>query len=112
MGAPSWPSRVSPQRAERLIAAIERGREAPPIPRPPRGERPPRDKDAEVRMEKLRAHRDKVAVEIDIDPTVIAPKSTLQEISRQPETAAAKLIAEHRWCSWQWELLKPALVEG
>jgi len=112
MGAPKWPSRVSPARGERLIAAIERGREAPPVPRPPRGERPPRDKDAEVRMEKLRAYRDKVAADLDLDPTVIAPKSTLQEVARLPETAAEKLIAENRWCAWQWELLKPALAVG
>jgi ribonuclease D len=110
MGAPRWPQRTSPARAERLIAAIERGREAPPIPRPPRGERPPRDKDAEVRAEKLRVHRDKVAADLDLDPTVIAPKSILQDIARNPETAAARLISEHRWCPWQWELLKPALA--
>jgi ribonuclease D len=112
MGAPKWPQRVSPARGERLIAAIERGREAPPIPRPPRGERPARDKEAEQRMEKLRAYRDKVAADLDLDPTVIAPKSTLQEISRQPDSAALQLIAENRWCLWQWELLKPALAEA
>jgi ribonuclease D len=59
-------------------------------------------------MEKLRLHRDKIAADLALDPTVIAPKSTLQEIARQPDTAAARLIAEHRWCPWQWELLKPA----
>jgi len=110
MGAPRWPQRTSPNRSERLIAAIERGRQAPPIPRPPRTERPPRDKDAEVRMEKLRVHRDKIAVELELDPTVIAPKSTLQDISRNPDTAADRLIAENRWCPWQWELLKPAIA--
>lgn len=110
MGAPRWPHRSSPARTERLIEAIDKGRNSPPIPRPPRAERPPRDKDAEARMEKLRLHRDKVAADLDLDPTVIAPKSTLQEISRKPDTAADKLIAEHRWCAWQWELLKPALA--
>jgi ribonuclease D len=110
MGAPRWPQRMSPARSERLIEAIERGRNAPPIPRPPRGERPPRDKEAEARMEKLRAHRDSVAADLDLDPTVIAPKSTLQDIARNPDTAAVRLIAQHRWCPWQWELLKSALV--
>jgi ribonuclease D len=110
MGAPRWPHRSSPARSERLAEAIERGRLAPPVPRPPRGERPPRDKEAEVRMEKLRLHRDTVAADLGLDPTVIAPKSTLQEISRDPEAAAARLIAENRWCPWQWELLKPALA--
>ena len=110
MGAPCWPRRSSPGRSESLAEAIEQGRNAPPIPRLPRPERPPRDKDAEVRMEKLRVHRDAVAAELALDPTVIAPKSTLQEVARQPETAADRLIAEHRWCPWQWELLKPALT--
>ena len=110
MGAPRWPQRSSPPRSERLVQAIERGRNAPPIPRPPRPERPPRDKDAEVRMEKLRVHRDTVAAELGLDPTVIAPKSILQDIARNPETAAPDLIAENRWCSWQWELLKPVLA--
>jgi ribonuclease D len=112
MGASCWPRRTSPGRGERLIEAIERGRAAPPIPRQPRPERPARDRAAEQRMEKLRMHRDKVADELKLDPTVIAPKSTLHEIARQPETAAAALIAENRWCPWQWELLKPGLAEG
>jgi ribonuclease D len=112
MGAPCWPRRTSPGRSDRLIAAIEKGRLAPPIPRLPRPERPARDRAAEVRMEKLRVYRDAVAAELAIDPTVIAPKSILQDIARNPETAAPGLIAENRWCPWQWELLKPALVEG
>jgi ribonuclease D len=111
MGAPCWPRRSSPGRSDRLAEAIERGRNAPPIPRPPRAERPPRDRAAEVRMEKIRLYRDKIAAELQIDPTVIAPKSTLQDIARNPETAAPTLIAENRWCAWQWELLKPGLVE-
>jgi ribonuclease D len=110
MGAPCWPRRSSPQRSERLAEAIERGRQAPPIPRLPRPERPARDRDAEVRMEKVRIHRDAVAAELGMDPTVLAPKSILQDIARQPETAGPALIAENRWCQWQWELLKPGLV--
>jgi ribonuclease D len=110
MGAPRWPQRSSPARAERLIKAIEKGRAAPPIPRPPRGERPPRDKDAELRMEKLRVHRDAVAADLAIDPTIIAPKSILQDIARNLDVAADRLIAENRWCPWQWELLKPAIA--
>ena len=110
MGAPCWPRRSSPARGESLVEAIEKGRAAPPIPRLPRTERPPRDRDAEVRMEKLRVHRDAVAAELGLDPTVIAPKSTLQEVARNPDTAADRLISENRWCPWQWELLKPAVA--
>lgn len=110
MGAPCWPRRSMPPRAQRLAAAIERGRLAPPVPRLPRSERPTRDKDAEARLEKLRAQRDKVAAELELDPTIIAPKSTLQDLARNPETAAQILISENRWCPWQWDLLKEALV--
>jgi ribonuclease D len=110
MGAPRWPQRTSPSRAQRLIDAIERGRASPPVPRPLRGERPPRDKEAEARMEKIRVHRDAVAADLAIDPTVISPKSILQDIARNPDTAAARLIAENRWCAWQWELLKGAVA--
>ena len=106
MGAPCWPRRTSPARADRLIKAIEVGRAAPPIPRLPRPERPPRDRAAEVRMEKLRAHRDAIAAELGLDPTVIAPKSILQDVARDPAGAAPALIAENRWCQWQWDLLK------
>jgi len=112
MGAPRWPQRSSPARAESLIAAIERGRHAPPVPRLPRPERPPRDRDAEIRMEKLRVHRDAVAADLALDPTVLAPKSILQDIARNPDTAAERLIAENRWCPWQWDLLKAALVSA
>ncbi len=111
MGAPRWPQRTSPQRAERLIDAIDKGRQAPPVPRLPRAERPPRDKDAEVRMEKLRLHRDAIAADLGLDPTVIAPKSTLQDVARNPDTAPDRLIGENRWCAWQWELLKPSIMQ-
>jgi ribonuclease D len=112
MGAPCWPRRSSSGRGERLMEAVDRGRRAEPIARLPRAERPQRDRAAELRMEKVRAHRDKVANEIGIDPTVIAPKSILQDISREPETAAPALIADNRWCQWQWELLQPGLISA
>ena len=60
-------------------------------------------------MEKLRVHRDAIAADLAIDPTVIGPKSILQEIARDPDSAANRLIAENRWCLWQWDLLKPVL---
>ena len=108
MAAPGWPRRSSSGRGERLAAAIAEGRDAPPIPRLPRAERPPRDRAAELRMEKIRTYRDKVAAELELDPTVIAAKSILQEVARQPE-AAERLISDHRWCRWQWELIRPAV---
>jgi hypothetical protein len=93
-----------------MAEAIVRGRAAPPIPQLPRSPRPVQNRDMEVRFEKLRVHRDKVAAELKIEATILAPKSTLLDISREPETAAERLISEYRWSPWQWELLKPALA--
>ncbi len=55
-------------------------------------------------------HRDAIAAELQIEPTIVAPNSIRQDLARNPDTAADRLIAENRWCPWQWELIKPALV--
>ena len=112
MGAPCWPRRSSPPRSERLIEAIESGRRAPPIPRLPRGERPPRDKDAEVRMEKLRVHRDAVAAELGLDPDRHRPeigsfRTSPASPTRRPSTSSPKIAgafgsgnsSRRSWCN-------------
>ncbi len=111
MGAPGWPRRCPSGRTDRMAEAIERGRQAPPIAPIPRAARPPHSPHFESQLEKLRALRDKIATDLKIDPTFLAPKSTLIELAREPETAPARLIAENRWSPWQAELLKPALLE-
>ena len=111
MGAPGWPRRTQDGRIERMAEAIERGRNAEPIPQLPRGPRPVHNREMELRIEKLRVHREQIAAELKLDATLLASKSILLDIARDPVEAPDRLIAELRWCPWQWELLKPALVK-
>lgn len=104
---PHWPHRMSHGRAEKLIAAVEAGRAAEPIAKLPSKPRLRHDAKADARMEKLRKGRDEIAEKLKLDPSLIASKSTLLEIARDPENGAAKLVAEDRWCQWQADLIDP-----
>jgi ribonuclease D len=98
-----------PDREKRVLAAMTEGKAAEPIPPPPKGKRPPREPQFDIRFEKFKARRDQQAKELKLDPSFLAAKSTLIEISRDP-AHADHLIAQDRWCQWQWDLLKDALT--
>jgi ribonuclease D len=53
----------------------------------------------EQRLEHLRARRDAVSQELALDPAIIAPRSALESVSRQPDSASEVLMV------WQRELL-------
>lgn len=55
----------------------------------------------ENRFRELRKHRDKVAERLQIDPTLIAPKALLEQLSRNEEGAWESLLP------WQRECLPP-----
>jgi ribonuclease D len=104
-----WPHRMSHGRGEKLIEAVEGGRKAEPIPRLPAKPRAKHDPKADVRMEQLRKFRDEVAKKLELDASLIASKSTLLEIARDPENGPKRLIAEDRWCPWQNDVLQPVI---
>ncbi len=107
-GSSLWPN-YSPERARRLVEAVEAGRAAtPPSPLPAKP-RQPRNAAIDRRLEKLRDARDTAAAKLKLDPTILASKITLYDIARDPDTAPARLVAEDRWCQWQADLLAPAL---
>lgn len=105
-----WPHRMSHGRAEKLIHTIEEARQAEPIPKLPSKPRLRHDAKADARMEKLRKGRDEIAEKLKLDPSIIASKSTLLDIARDPENGPAKLVAEDRWCPWQAELIAPIIA--
>lgn len=97
---------VSPRlvdtRGDALLAAIERGLAVPEkeLPRFPRGERRTPDASFDARVEKLKAVRNKAAVELKLDPGVLCPKGTLEAVARaNPATEAAmrKLPDIRQW---------------
>lgn len=81
--------------AEASLALPEE--EWPKIPRGLRRIRPTPAQEAAFRD--LKARRDKVATELQIDPALIAPKTVLENLASQPEESAEKLMP------WQRELL-------
>jgi ribonuclease D len=52
-----------------------------------------------ARLDELKAYRDKTAAELKLDPSLIAPKATLEGLAFRPEETLAKLLP------WQRELL-------
>jgi ribonuclease D len=61
--------------------------------------RPRPTRDEEDRMQQIRAKRDRVAAELNLDPSLIAPKATIEGLVLRPDEAFEKLLP------WQRELL-------
>jgi len=100
------PLRMHPRRRENLLAAVRAAQAVPPEQFPQviqhRSQRP---SEAEFRrFRELEKRRDRHAHELQLDPTLIAPKSVLGDLARDWDKHAAELM------NWQRELLenKPA----
>jgi ribonuclease D len=99
---PMIPPRMHPRRKGSLLEAVMAGQHVPaehwPVKIYHRSQRPT---EAEFRrfrdLEKIRDHH---AHQLQIDPTLIAPKSVLGDLARDWEKHAAELMA------WQRQLLK------
>ncbi|BET65994.1 ribonuclease D [Opitutales bacterium ASA1] len=93
--------------ARGLAEALERGESRDPktLPRrPENGERRQPLSALELsRQDKIRSHRDRRSHELHIDPTLIASRSQIAQLARQPDAADQVLLP------WQADLLRPAL---
>jgi ribonuclease D len=96
------PPRMNPRRRENLLAAVRAARSVPPEQFPEKiRQRSQRPSEAEFRrFRELEKIRDRHAHELQIDPTLIAPKSVLGDLARDWEKHAPELM------NWQRELLK------
>ncbi len=100
---PHIPRHLTPRRRQGLIEAIQRAIALPhaewphPLPLPPRRYQTEAQK---RRMEELTHRRDHHARELDIDPTVIASRSTLVELAEDWDTTNGRLLLR-----WQRDLL-------
>jgi ribonuclease D len=92
---------LSPRRARTFAEAAQHALQMPdsawPVPRPRTGTRT--TPAMEKRAEKLRQQRDRVAAELEIDPSFIAPRATLDAIAADENRSADLLVP------WQRELL-------
>lgn len=88
--------RLPQQRMVRMEAALDEALALPESewPKVIRGVRIRSTKEQIDRFNKLRDHRDKVAREIDLDPSILAPKAALEAVANDP--AAAVLLPWQR----------------
>jgi len=91
-----------PRLAPSLAAAIREGlgRDPTTLPRRPRAERIHLTQAEIERQDRLKAHRDAAAVRVGLDPTLIAPRSTLVTLCRDPASL------DHILLPWQADLLR------
>lgn len=85
-----------------LSAAMHEGFERDPrsLPRRKHQRHAPLSTDEIARQENLKARRDKVAKELDLDPTLIANRAQLSQLAREPERIGEILLP------WQASLLR------
>jgi ribonuclease D len=97
------PLRMHPRRKENLMKAVSAARAVKPDQFPEKiRHRSQRPTEAEFRrFRELEKIRDRHAHELQIDPTLIAPKSVLGDLARNWEKHAPELM------NWQRELLQP-----
>jgi ribonuclease D len=98
---PLMPRRLSDRRRQGLLAAVQRAGELPedrlPHPRKRHGKR--LSMTARNRLEALKQHRDRLATQWKIDPSLIASKATLVELAADWDAHAPALLP------WQREAL-------
>jgi ribonuclease D len=91
-----------------LTAAVHTGMELDPksLPRRKHQRHSPLTAAELARQDALKNHRDKVANDLGLDPTLIANRSQLAQLAREPEKAGEFLLP------WQIGLVGPALKAG
>lgn len=103
------------RRGNELLNAVRKAAkiaesELPRFPRGPR--RPPPDPEFETRTEKLRAVRDRVADQLDLDRGFLMPRLQLEQIARDNPATVERLGAIEGIRKWQVEVLGRELIEA
>jgi len=108
------PSSLARRHGDALLDAVARGKQLreDELPRLERRPRPLKDPGFDVRLERLKAVRNRVALELGIDPGVLMGRTTLEAVvrSRSADRAALERIPALR--RWQIDVLGDALLEA
>ena len=99
-------------RLELLRSAIGRGWSVPEseLPRPRRRVRTRRDGRSEERLRRLCGRRDRLAEQLDLEPSVLGSRATLEQLlDAQDAGESPSAVPELR--SWQVEILSPLLEQ-
>ncbi|MFN8580527.1 MAG: HRDC domain-containing protein [Gemmatimonadaceae bacterium] len=97
-----------------VLEAIRRGQAVPDqeLPRFPRAPRWDRDPEFEDRVGRLKAVRDSVAAELELDPGVLCPRERLEGIARKRPTSTTEMLEVPDMRRWQVELLGDAFLRA
>lgn len=90
-----------------IIDAVARGQAVPDadLPKFPKGPRWARDPDFEGRVGALKAIRDRLAAELELDPGVLCPRERLEAIARRKPASLEELLEVPDVRRWQAEVL-------
>jgi ribonuclease D len=94
------PPHYRPERRKRLSEVLEaaRGLDKEAWPEKPRGLRRRRDSEFDARVGRLISARDSKGAELDIDPSLIAPRSIIESIADGESDPAEVLLNWQRFC--------------
>jgi len=107
---------ISADQAERrgrdILAAVQRGLEVPDreLPRIERAPRRAFDAAFEARLERLKAVRNRLATELDLQPGVLCPNGTLEAIAKANPTTLEGLGRLSELRRWQLRTIGEALL--
>ena len=108
------PSSLARRHGDALLDAVARAQSLgdSELPRLERRPRPQKDPGFDARVEKVKAVRNRVAVELGLEPGVLCGRTTLEAVVRARPTDRATLqqVAELR--RWQIDVLGDALLEA
>jgi ribonuclease D len=100
------------RRGDQVLAAIQRGLQSPPGRGPvvERERRAPRDPEAEARLERIKAARNRRAIELNLAPGVLCPNAVLEAIARSRPSTVRELAAVPGMKQWQAAVLGEELI--
>ena len=100
-GIPGLSPRLIDRYSRDILAAVEKGRSATPIPKPPRSPRP--DQAFLDRLERLKTWRREAGKKMEVESDIILPRDILEAVvSRDPQDISdlKKVMVD---VPWRWE---------
>lgn len=113
-GIKGMPRGIVERRGREVLEAVGRGLAVPDdqVPKFPRAPRWERDPDFEARVNRLRAAREKVAQQLDMEPGFLVSRERLETIARKKPRSVEELAALGELRNWQLEVLGTPLLEA
>lgn len=109
-----FPRGMPEARAQEALAAIARGNAVADadLPRFPKAQRWDRDPEFDERVARLKAVRDQVATELDLDPGVLCSRDRMEAVARKNPRHVDELAEIKELRRWQAEVLGEQFVKA